>query len=345
MSTFGREFPVEKITEQVLEQNAWFKDMLSHWRPAGDALRRSMAVDNGDICTSPVAEQSPRHLRLAVRNGYINLYRDGQSVAKIDFAATRRLQARIHNKYVHGDNGSGQTYVALTSAGLPDWQTGQLRKYGGLSDLNEWIGAASERARGRASKPALKEKQFVDLVVASNPDTIDIEMALPAYLANPEERRAPRMDLVALEPAGDRWRIVFWEAKLVDDPRLRCGDKNANPKVVDQLEQYTAWLDHDGHCALVAAAYQNACRLLVAFHQLAKGVNTEIEDLGPGIVAVAAEGAPPLLVDRKPRLLIDDSTSSHSFTKNGHLDKLRGKAGLHVQMVHSLNQIALEARL
>ena len=97
MSIFGRNFAVEKITDQVLAENTWLKDMLFHWRPAGDALRRD------------ILEEDPRHLRLAIRNGYFNLYRGGQSVAKIGFGSNGRVQARIHNKYVHGKNGNGQT--------------------------------------------------------------------------------------------------------------------------------------------------------------------------------------------------------------------------------------------
>ena len=105
----------------------------------------------------------------------------------------------------------------------------------------------------------------------------------------------------------------------------------------------------DRRCTRIACAYQNACRLLVAFRGLAKRVNPEIEELGPGIIAAAAPDAPLLLVDDEPRLLIDDRTRddrtrSLAFTTNGHLDKLRNK-GLHVQMVHSLNQMTLEARL
>jgi hypothetical protein len=63
--------------------------------------------------------------------------------------------------------------------------------------------------------------------VSRNPDVIDLEMSLPAYSEAPEERRAPRMDLVGIEPIGDRWRVVFWEAKLVGDGRARCLGKTS----------------------------------------------------------------------------------------------------------------------
>ena len=340
MSTFARTFSNELISDQLLQENPWFTDMLLDWRPAGDAIHRDMTEAHKLVSNGQMLEEDPKQLRLAVRRGYLNLYRGGQSVAKIGFGSGGELQARIHNKYIHGDKGSGQAYLTLTSAGFPDKETGGCRAYGGLADLHGWI--------ANANKYVGKEKRFVDLIVARNPDTIDLEMALPAYSLDPKKRIAPRMDLVAIEPVGNGWRIVFWEAKLVDDARARCRGDDISPKVIDQLTKYTSWLRHANHRELVACAYQNTCRLLVAFRRLATRVNPGIEELGSGIIAAAAPDAPSLLVDDEPRLLIDDRTrdshtSSLAFTKNGHLDKLRNM-GLHVQMVHSLNQMTLEAR-
>jgi hypothetical protein len=341
MSTFGRKFSIELISDQIRWGNPWFKDMLLGWRPAGDALHRDAIEAPKHVSNGQLPEEDPKRLRLAVRNGYLNLYRGGQSVARIGFDSDGGLQARIHNKYVNGDKGSDQAYVTLTSAGFLDQERNWLRAYGGLADLHGCI--------ANANKHVGKEKRFVDLIVARNADIIDLEMALPAYSLDPKERRAPRMDLVALEPAGNRWRIVFWEAKLVSDARARCRGDDVSPKVVDQLMQYTTWLRYANHLELVASAYQNVCRLLVAFHRLAKRVNPGIEELGPGIIAAAAADMPRLLVDDEPRLLIDnrtsdDSTRSLAFTKNGHLDKLRRK-GLCVQMVDSVDHMTLEPRL
>ena len=338
MSIFGRTFAIEKITGQVLEENPWLKDMLLGWRPAGDAVHRDMTEAHKLVSSGQMLEEDSKRLRLAIRNGYLNLYRGGQSVAKIGFGSSGSLQARIHNKYVHGEKGSGQTYVTLTAAGLPDQVTSGLRDYGGLTALHGWV--------ANANRHVGKEKRFVDLIVARNPDTIDLEMALPAYSVNPKERIAPRMDLVALEPVGDRWRIVFWEAKLVDDARARCRGEDVSPKVVDQLAQYTSWLRYANHRDLVARAYQNTCRLLVEFRGLTKQVNPGIEELGPGIVAAAAADAPSLLVDDEPRLLVDNRTGNVAFAQNGHLQKLRGAPhNIHVQMVSGLDDMALETHL
>ena len=334
MSTFARTFAIDKIKDQVLEQSPWFTDMLLYWRPAGDALHRDMTEAHKVVSSGGMQEEDPKRLRLAIRDGYLNFYRGGQSVGEVRFGKGGGLQARIHNKYVYGEKGGGQAYIRLTSEGLFDQKTGRPREYDSLAQLRGWVA----NANGYIGK----EKRFVDLVVARNPDTIDLEMALPAYSLDPKERTAPRMDLVALEPAGDRWRIVFWEAKLVDDSRARCRGDN-DPEVVKQLAQYTDWLNHANHRELVASAYQNACRLLVGFHGIAKRINSTIEELGPGIVAAAAAEAPPPLVDDKPRLLIDNRQDNVTFKKNGHLEKLY-RTGLHVQMVQWQDQMTLGTR-
>ncbi len=326
MSTFARSFPIKLIDDQVLEENSWFSDLLKRWKPAGDALQGGMA-------SASVPEENAKHLRLAIRDGYLNFYRSGQSIAKVRFGSKGGLQARIHNKYVYGKGGADQHYVKVTSVGLPEKKAGELRRYRGPKDLLDWISNACCHAGD--------EKQFVDLVVARNPNTIDLEMALPAYM---KDRKSPRMDLVSLEPVGDRWQIVFWEAKLVNDSRARRGG-TAPPEVIEQLAKYTAWLGHNGHRDLVAAEYKNACRLLVAFREIAKRSNPEIEELGPGVIAAAAPDAPRLLIDDKPRLLIDDRGGNGTFTNNWHLKKLLDDpSNLHVQMITGLDDMTLEAR-
>jgi hypothetical protein len=164
------------------------------------------------------------------------------------------------------------------------------------------------------------EKKFVDLVVARNPNVIDLEMGLPAYSTSPKERRAIKMDLVALESTDHGWQIVFWEAKLADDSRARCRgevEPGRKPEVLKQLADYTNWLRHENNCELVAREYKNTCGLLVELHKIVKRFNPGIQELGAGIQAVAADSTQPLLVDLEPRLLIDgrDTHTTQTFTK------------------------------
>jgi hypothetical protein len=310
MTVFSRSFPVERLSDTVLEENVWLCDLLSRWHPSGSAIGKR------------TEQESEEHLRLAIRNGYLNFYRAGQSVAKVKFGR-RKLQAEIHKKYVYGDDCGGQGYVKLTSDGFPEYGTGLPVPYD-VVRLREWTSRAG--CHGGA------EKRFVDLVVGRNPNIIDFEMGLPAYS---EVRTAPRMDLVGLEPVGDKWRIVFWEAKLARS----WGE----PRVIRQLTDYTQWLGHGNHRDRVAEAYQRACRLLVDLRAVAKRYRSDIEELGRGIREVAANNASLPSIDDKPRLLIDDRSRNVAFTKNGHLHKLLN-AGLHVQMVQGEDQMTLERR-
>jgi hypothetical protein len=148
------------------------------------------------------------------------------------------------------------------------------------------------------------------------------------------------MDLVGLESDAGRWRVVFWEAKIVTNAEARCQGA-ADPRVIGQLKKYTNWLSDPERRQRVAQAYQSTCRLLADLHAVAKRFRSGIEELGPGIRAVAAPGAPLPLIDDKPRLLIDDRSGNIAFTKIGHLKKLRD-THLHVQMVTNLDQMALE---
>jgi hypothetical protein len=127
---------------------------------------------------------------------------------------------------------------------------------------------------------------------------------------------------------------------LVDDGRARCRGENP-PKLIGQLRAYTDWLAYKDHRNLVAQAYQRTCRLLIALHSIAKRFHPDIEELGYGIREVAAPYAPPLLIDDKPRLLIDDRDINVAFTNNGHLKKLIETYHLHVQLVQGRDQMTL----
>ena len=175
---------------QHCEQLPWFRDLLLRWQPPGDAL-------------ASFADGGTKHLRLVIRDGYLNFYRLGQSVAKVGFSQTGVPEASIHNKYVE-DSAGDQSYVLLTGDRLRSAKGDDLGAYTGPEQLDGWIEEAEEYS-GR-------EKCFVDKVVACNANVIDLEMGLPAV---GDAKTAPRLDLVALEEAADSWRIVFWEAKLM----------------------------------------------------------------------------------------------------------------------------------
>lgn len=305
---FARSFPVARLGDASL--HPWFGDLLRHWAPAGTPL-----------CPG----DSPAHLRLAVRANHLNFYRSGQSMARVFFDQSGELVASIHHKYLD-DAAQGQAYGKLRSAGY-------LSPAGvSIPYSPEVLASAIQRANAYGGE----EKSFVDAVVSSNGDILDLEMALPGGSV------APRMDLVALEPtSGDAatFRVVFWEAKRVTDARARCRGDEA-PEVVAQLRVYTDWLALGDNRATVAAAYQQACRILLALHAVAATAGIHLPPLGPAVVAVARPDAPPLHVDERPRLLIDDREMNGPFTTNGHLAKLL-RMDVPVQMVRSPDDLRL----
>ena len=85
-------------------------------------------------------------------------------------------------------------------------------------------------------------KVFVDELAGANSNVFDLELAL-SY-SSPQRPRpvALRMDLAALEPEGDGWRIAMWEAKRARDGRVKA---RGVPLTVEQHRNYAEWL-HQG---------------------------------------------------------------------------------------------------
>ena len=311
MTKFDRKFDVDAIREAMgAPENTWFRDLLIHWRPAGEL--------QGGGEKSPQSDED--HLRLAIRDGYLNFYRYGQSVARVK-VVKGKLQAEVHNKYVYGDQGSGQDYVKITDGTYKNYDGARLAFRYGL--VHDWI----QKAEGHAGK----EKRFVDDVVARNADVIDLEVGLPADPGLWSEKSAPRMDLAAIEPCGDHYKLVFWEAKLVTNPEARCKDAATAPEVTRQLEKYEKWIAKNRK--LVCGAYQRCCKDLVRLYGIAKRLDKGKPELGKAIIAAEQEAA-PLCVDSTPRLIIDATEREVAFEKNGHLKKLHD-LGICVRMVRT----------
>ena len=333
MTVFCREFQLSRLIP-MLDENSWFTYLLSQWRPAGDAVISPLDDTRGVLARDHVKKRGEmEHLRAAFRDNYMNFYCGGQSIAKIDFRGDGPLRAEIHRKYVYGSKDVGQNAaksnpnVTLTARDLSEIGTeGQVP----CGTPQEWISNANNKLG--------HEKRFIDLIVAHNPNVIDLEMGLPACL--PNKKNAPRMDLVALEPHDGGWRVVLWEVKRVGDKRARCKECE-RPEVLEQLDAYSEWISHEDNERQVAKAYQENCRLLDQLHAIAKGLRRDIEELGEGIQAVAAPSATPPPVDPKPRLMIVYDKNDKSFEGNGHADKLR-KAGVHVQLVKNLRDVRLD---
>jgi hypothetical protein len=319
MSKFKREFDVDRADEALrAPENAWFKDLLRCWRPGGDAR----AIPN--------AQRVPAdHLRLAIRDGYLNFYRAGQSVANVRFVKNR-LHWEIHNKYVYGpDKGRNQDCLKITGGRFKNQEGADVEYRSDL--LHDWI----LNANGYTDR----EKLFVDDLIAHRAGAIDLEAGLPADPELWAEKSAPRMDLVTVELCGDHYRLAFWEIKLVDNKEARCKNADEAPKVIEQLKKYEKWLAKNRK--FVCDAYRRCCSDLVKLHAIATTVNPAVPKLGEAIIAVGQKSA-PLCLDGTPRLVIDATKGEGAFVKNDHLKKLQD-SGICVRMVRTPVDLIMSA--
>ena len=329
MPAFERRLSEQQIGGLLLEiaehPDGLIADLFRLWRPSG-------------------AQISPeeRGLRIGVRRDYLNLYRQGQSVARVTFDRRFAPRIEIHRKYLglrHRQPGRAeapdgeQPYAVLRGC---DLSTG----YAGREALAGWIDAAASYA-GR-------EKRFVDTLVGLNGTVIDLEMALPAdtTYGHAAERAAPRMDLVLVQHGSSGPQVAFWEAKCVDNPELRAarfddpwnGAKVGRAKIFSQLQRYRAWMDA-GRRIEVLAAYQATLTSLAGLRDgLVNKADINVPELAPSIRA-SAERPLGMMETLGVVIAADDefggTTKLASFEAEkpyAHRKRLE-RAGYHVEIV------------
>ena len=294
MSEFHRRLPDHAMCAlKRLSSNraGWWPDLLACWAPSGSS---------GD-------------LRLAIRNRSMNFYAKGQSVARITFGQGGKSPTMsIHEKYVNPSSLGGQRYVRLGGEEGRDSDGGPVT-WSGPEMLKKWIRNTHEH-----SGP---EKRCIETLVQQSPKVIDLEMGLPAFGG----RKSPlRMDLVALEGSRDSIRLVFWEAKMISDVRLRS--RKHQPRVFEQIEAYRSYLADPTRREQVAKAYRQCCGILRDIHKLAS-CNGMTHPLDPLITAAADSDR--LKVEETPRLVIfEDGNDRDERAWLPHLEVLCSKVSV-----------------
>lgn len=272
MTKFGRKFDERglRLLENVIQSQDghWWKDLLTLWHPSGQP-----SEDYG--------------LRLAIRNGYMNFYRRGQSIGRISLNRGGQPILSVHAKYVlpEADRGSveGQEYVTLTTTSLVRRTGYPALPYDGIETMRGWVRVVDEDYRG-------DEKSFVDelLGVPANDGVIDLEMGLPAWR---EKSSATRMDLVSVDWVDGQPVVFFGEVKLVTDSRLRSREplkQDEMPEVLRQLSDYRKYLAEPGHAKSIGEQYSNAARLMKQIRTMADAIGP-VRPLGKAILDAADE--------------------------------------------------------
>jgi len=270
-------------------------------------------------------------LLIAVRDGYLNVYAEGQSVLKVGFDVRRsgdvRLRGRIHRKYVQGKE-AGDGYLGFDGEHATSSDGATVACYDGPETLRSWV----EAARGWSGD----EKKGVAVIARNHPEVIDVEMALPANAAvSPTDTRvANRMDIVALERnSAGAVLLAFYEAKLFSNGELRA--RNFKPRVLQQLDRYRTYVSAPDRRAQVLTAYQEACALNVEFARM-QGATTS------PLVAEVAAGA-LLEMDAEPRLIIFGNRPEQVATGASWHQHAKALEEIHVILEAAARDVRLKA--
>jgi hypothetical protein len=234
MGAFARDLNVGKIIDHVRQTpGGAVASLFENWVVAGERPHREGRLG----------------LRLAVRNGYVNFYASGQSVAKL-CASQRKFEVETHWKYHQGvKNGAPAAQIGGLYPRFREAELGQLSP----EDVSRWTRTAETYASA--------EKSFVERLVVSNSNVVDLETALPG-------ETAPRMDLAVVSERGGDLVIGFWEAKCIDNKELRASTLHeaatptAGPKVFRQVRAYADWLSNSDQREDLRKAYQRTGQII-----------------------------------------------------------------------------------
>ena len=258
-------------------------------------------------------------LFVAIRDEYINVYYQGNSVIRLDFIQGA-LIAKTHYKYlIKPSLQEGENCLIKTTENMvfiPENSAGSFDKY--LTHNLEGI----ESIKKASTAYGGVEKEGIQKILNSNNNIVDLEIALTQKALQAEEDinkdTAKRIDFAAIHEVGhNQFELVFFEAKHYSNKELRAkGD--ALPKVIEtQIPTYEKLLaDYEED---ILKSYQTVCKNLIDIaphRKFSKAINA---------IANGAE----FRVNLKPRLVIfgfdDDQKKGALF--NSRIRKLTGFMG------------------
>jgi hypothetical protein len=264
-----------------------------------------------------------RELLLAVRGGYLNAYAKGQSIFKIGpLISDGRPIVETHYKYlVTPELEEGNPYVKFDGATFEiDPAHAIQQKYNNYLTLERLIKTATHYAGA--------EKAGVHRIAAKEPKVIDVEIAFSSETEPTERSSAPRVDVAVLVPDDEEHaRLVFCEAKLADNDDLhKCVEtkecEEPRVAVVTQIEKYEKFISEPKNVDILAKAYVDVCKILVAFHK--QSWHKELDPLIRGV----AEGKIKLTINPYVYLLVYgfDADNRRGIVKR-RLERLRRLLG------------------
>ena len=202
-------------------------DHLSDPRSLIGALFNRWELPGQPVTAVPGA---PIPLRISIRDGYVNFYANGQSVAELA-TPNGEPRVRLSSKYLAG---APSDFLPLRTSGDYSIIVSDRLFVDRPQELLSLIVNAT-------LNHCSKEKCFVEHLQARNKNVVEVEMALPGDSRLLKEVKgkhgdvtmrkvAPRMDVVVVHVDQGRPSLDFWEAKLATNGELRSTIKaDGNP--------------------------------------------------------------------------------------------------------------------
>ena len=278
-------------------------------------------------------------LILGIRKNYINVYRFGCSLFKIErVGKTGALKFSTHPKYLFDpDLGKPVAFDGLKFA--VDKLEPVIKEYSGVETL--------KRMKRAAKVYQGDEKEGVHAVIVANPNVVDTEIAFGlevaantdtdlALSAKAKGLTSPRIDLACFEEVEDSIRLRFWVAKLYKNPGIKAkGDTVA--QVIDQVTKYRSLVEK--HREQILQSYR-----MVAHNLVAMGDWGEPRRKVGALVKRVAEGA-AFDIDEPPIVGVivygyNDAQKKSELWK-AHLTKLKKEANMPVVAAGNAKNIHL----
>ncbi len=220
-------------------------------------------------------------LVLGIRDNYINVYRLGCSLFKIERRG-KALTCSTHPKYLVDPD--------LSKAVPFDGGAFKVKEISPLIETYE--GPRTLKKMKRAARIyAGDEKTGVHAVICSaDNNVVDTEVAFEREGEDDDSESIQRVDIASLEEGESSIRLVFWEAKLFTNKELWARGEN-DPPVVEQISRYRDKLQ------------QHRDEILQSYHDVASNL-VEIAKWGgarkPGRLVEEAGKGKSIVLDDPP---------------------------------------------
>ncbi len=248
-----------------------------------------------------------KKLTIAIRNNYLNVYHQGNSILVIKFDKDK-LISQTHYKYLLSPS-EKSPYITWDNGKLGD--DFKLPFINSLSKTQELIAASIPYAG--------EEKEGVDTIICTNPNVVDVEIALTDE--NEEGiKSAKRIDLAIFQEMDNGVELRFFEAKHFNNKELRA--KNGDAPVLRQIGRYEELIQQCKDNLL--NSYLKIAKNLVDLN--GDSISPAKRDICKKVITLGSKG---IAISNQPRLIVFgfDMDQKNGAAWLPHLKKLEQRLG------------------